>query len=268
MSCRSLSCLAIFCGISSCFLFGQQRGDPHPQRDAQAIEILSRVVQAAGGAQAVANIRDITESGEITFHWGEGHKGSVTIKTLNGNHFRMEADLPEGKRVWAVKAGLGSVREPKGGVHVISGDNAINLENLTFPIVHIVAALRDSASDISFVGIEKRDDRSIYRLRLRGHLGLGKAQEGPGFVVVKDLLIDALTFGIVSIEDHPFRTYDASKKQSDKPSREIDFGDFRTINGIQVPFSITTRLMGQKTLTIDLSNVAFNTDVSEQDFQN
>jgi hypothetical protein len=219
-------------------------------RDSDAIEVLARTLAAAGGLQAVSAVRDLTESGEITFHWGEGHKGPVTLQGLTGNHFRMEADLPEGKRIWVVKSGVGSLKEPKGRVHAISGDNAINLENLTFPIAHIVAALTDSTANVLLVGIEKQADRSVYRLRVKGHLGLTEIGKSPGLLVEKDLLIDALTFSIVSVGDRPFRTYDAGHKPSDKPSREINFGDFRAVRGIQVPFSITTKLMGQETLTI------------------
>lgn len=107
---------------------------------------------------------------------------------------------------------------------------------------------------------------------------------------MKDLLIDALNFSILSVEDRPFRTYQArgnvadksaesSEKLSDQPSepkgklsdrppRAIEFGDFRTVNGVLVPFSISTKLMGQETLTIHLSSVVFNSNLSSEDFKN
>jgi hypothetical protein len=237
-------------------------------RDGDAIEILTRAVAAAGGLQALSNVRDLTESGEVTFHWGEGHTGAVTIQALGGDRFRMEADLPEGKRTWAVRAGVGSVKEPKGRVHAISGDNAINLENLTFPAAHIVAVLTDSTSDVSFVGIEKQSGRSIYRIRVTGRLGLGSTSAGPRITVAKDLMVDALNFNIVGVEDHLIRRYERDRIPSDKPSRVIEFEDFRKVDGVLVPFSITTRLMGQKTFSIRLSSVEFNRNLIDRDFQN
>jgi hypothetical protein len=85
---------------------------------------------------------------------------------------------------------------------------------------------------------------------------------------LKELLIDALNFSILSVEDRPFRTCEikrkfsdktakADRKLSDEPSREIEFGDFRTVNGALVPFSIHTKLMGQPTLSIHLTRVSF-----------
>jgi hypothetical protein len=45
------------------------------------------------------------------------------------------------------------------------------------------------------------------------------------------------------------------------------FSDYRAINGILVPFSITERVAGQTTWTIQLSQIAFNTGLGDTDFQ-
>jgi hypothetical protein len=236
----------------------------HPVRDAQAIEILARTVQAAGGAQALASVHDLTESGEITFYWGKDVKGPVTIRALGGNHFRMEADLPEGKSTWIVKDGIGAKKDGD-MAKSISRDNALNLCNLTYPISHVAAGLADPATDVSFIGLEKREDRSVYRLRVKGKLGL--VGDGSPASVVKDIIVDALTFDILSVEDHPFRTYKRGGKPSDTAPREIDFADFRTVSGLRVPLSIGTKLQGQRTLSIHLSEVTFNNNLSVNNFE-
>jgi len=261
---RSVCSLAVFLGVMSCSLFGQQPGDMHSVRDAQAIEILARIVQAAGGARALASVHDITESGEVTFYWGKDVEGPVTIRTLGGNHFRMEADLPEGKSTWIVKDGVGSKKDGDKATS-ISRENALNLCNLTYPVGHVAAGLADSATDISFIGIEKREDRSVYRLRVKGKLGL--VVDGSPASVVKDIIVDALTFDILSVEDRPFRTYKPGGKPSDTAPREIDFSDFRAVNGVRVPFSIGTKLQGQRTLSIHLSEVTFNNNLAASNFE-
>jgi hypothetical protein len=273
---RSACRLAVSLYVMSCSLFGQQPGDVHHLRDAQAIEVLARTLQAAGGGQALASVHDITESGEITFYWGKDVKGPITIRALGGNHFRMEADLPEGKSTWIVKDGVGSKKESE-KVTPISRDNAVNLGNLTYPVGHVVAALADSASDVSFVGIEKRAGRSIYRLRVKGQLGL-VSQPWMGGPVVKELLIDALTFDIVSVEDHPMPTRNVERrsairsaatteKRSDPPSRVIEFADFRVVKSVRLPFSVSTKLLGQETMSIRLDKVIFNSDLGVEGFE-
>jgi hypothetical protein len=176
----------------------------------------------------------------------------------------MEADLPEGKSTWIVKDGVGLKRDGD-KVQSISRENAINLCNLTYPVGHVAAALADSTNGVSFVDIEKRQDRSVYRLRITGRLGL-VGDRSPASVV-KDLLVDALTFDVLSLEDHPYPTYGPRGKASDTAPREIEFGDFRTVNGVRVPFSIDTNLNGQHTLNIRLSQVTFNSHLSVSDFQ-
>jgi hypothetical protein len=255
--------LTITVAVTPCSSFGQQA--KAPERDAQSIEILTRVIQASGGTQALAGVHDITESGEITFYWGENVKGPVTIRTLGGNHFQMEADLPAGKSTWVIRDGSGSKKDGDKSVP-ISTENAINLGNLTYPLGHIAAALADVATEVSFVGIVEQEGRSVYRLRVKGQLGL-VGTPSPGVRVVKDILVDALSFDIVGVQDRPYRTYKPGRRASDPPAREIDFTDFRVVNGVRIPFSITTNLQGQKTLDIRLSEVTFNKGLGEGDFQ-
>jgi hypothetical protein len=240
----------------------------HPQRDPVLLDVLSRVITASGGPQALTFVRDVTESGEIMFCADEPVKVPVSIRLLGGHHFRMEADTPEGKRTWVVKNGVGSLTEADGQVHSISYENAVNLGNLTFPLSHFATALNDIRTDVSLVGIENREGRSIYRLRVRGELGLKERNTCPDIPVVKDLLIDAISFDILSVEDRPFATYEPNGRLSQNPSRTIEFGEFRTVNGIRVPFRITTRLMGQQTLSIQLTSVTFNNNLVDQDFDN
>jgi hypothetical protein len=260
--------VSLFALLLSCSLQSQQTSIRTPERDAQSVGILSRTMLAAGGSPAISSIHDIVEKGKITFYWSKDVKGPVTIMNHDGNCFRMEADLPEGARTWIVKTGVGSLKEPQGRVHPMTGNNSINLENLTFPLAHVRAALADGVTDISFVGIESQDGHSVYRIRLKGPLGLTGTGEGLHIPVVKDIVIDALNFNIVSVEDRPFQIYEKSGKPSDKVSRVIEYSDYREVGGVLMPFSISTKLMGQKTLAIDLSNILFNMSLNEQDFQN
>ena len=192
-------------------------------------------------------------------------KGPVVIRSIGGARFRMDADLPQGKSTWLLRDGDGT-RKEAGNEHRISAENALNLGNLTFPLAHIAAALTDIATDVSFVGIEKRNGRSVYRLRLKGQLGL--TTKRWALSIVKDLLIDALTFDILGVGDHPYPTYDRGGKPSDIAPREIDFSDFRVVSGVRVPFSISAKLQGQLTMSILLSEIAFNSNLSDTDFRN
>jgi hypothetical protein len=249
--------------VTSClFLFGQEQPKT-PRRDPVLLDVLARVVNAAGGPQTLASVHDLTESGEITFCWGDGVKGPVTIRTLGRNNFRMEANLPDAKKTWVVRNGSGTRIEGEKTVPM-TNDGALNLENITYPLAHVTAALTDSATDVSLVGIEKQEGRSLYRLRVKGQLGLA-SESSQRNAVTKELLIDALNFDIVSVEDRPFPNRAGGSK--DTPSRTIEYGDFRVVKGARIPFSITTKLLGQKTFSIHLADVTFNSNLTDEDFQ-
>jgi hypothetical protein len=258
---RSVVFLAV---AASCASLLSQEHAKSVQRDPVLVEVLSRVVNAAGGAPALAAVHNLTESGEITFYWAKDVKSPVSIRGLGGNHFRMEADLPQGKRVWVVKDGVGSRKEADQKAVDLPYSNAINFGNLTFPIAHVASALADPAADVTLVGIEKRKGRSVYHLRLKGRLGLvgKKTAAGP---FVKEVLVDALSFDILAVKDFPYHV-NSKGKPSDTAPREIAYEDFRVVDGLRVPFSIDTKLEGQPTFSIRLNEATFNTNLTDSDF--
>jgi len=253
--------------LSSAYLFCQvQAPSKAPQRDPLLLEVLTRVVNAAGGPKALTSVRDLTESGEITFHWTEEVKGPVVIRAIGANHFRMDADVPNGKRIFVVREGVGSEKNGDQKVRPLSSENALSMGGLTFPVGYVTAALADSATRVALLGIETRDSRSVYRVRLNGQLGL-VSNSKLGGPTVKELLIDALTFDIVSVEDLPFSAYANTRKLLERPSRTVEFGDFRSMYGIRIPFSISVSVLGQQAETIHLSEAVFNKNLSDDQFR-
>jgi hypothetical protein len=240
-------------------------GRKAPERDAQSIEILNRVVQAAGGSQALAAVRDITERGEITFYWGKGQKGPVTIEMVGGRRYRMEADLPQGPSVWITRDGTGWKKESDERVVGLSSENATPMGNFTYPIGQVVASLADPNTSVSFVGIESRKDHSVYRLRVTGRLGLLPTTSVIS-AISKDLIIDALSFDIVGVADRSFPVYEGGRP-SDKAPYEVDFSDFHAVNQLRVPFLIDMTLMGQHAMDIRVTEVTLNSGVREEQFQ-
>jgi hypothetical protein len=263
---RKLLLGLFFSLLVSSFMSGQHQDAKPPERDPQSLEILARAVQAAGGSQSLASVRDITEKGEIEFHWGSDVKGPVTIQMLGTNHFRLDYEVPGRKSALIVKDGFG-FEQSEGKARAISHIRAVNLGNLTFPIAHSVAAIADPLTQISFVDIERQNGRSVYRVRLTGRLGLvtnGHSTQP----VTKELIIDALTYDIVSVDDQPlFSPMERSNRaRSHVAQRQIEYGDFRLVNGVRLPFSIKVRIVGQETMTILLNQTNFNSNLRDEDF--
>jgi hypothetical protein len=238
-----------------------ESGPNSPQRDPRAIDILNRTLKAAGGMQALSGIHNFTESGGITLYFAEEVKGPVLIRSLGGNYFRMDASVPGGKRSWTLSGSHGSRRESSGKEYALTDQSAVDLANLSFPLAYVTAAVLDPQATIAFRGVEDWKGRSVYRIQLKGKLGV--VDRG---ILVRDLLVDAIGFDILVVEDEHLRIHKPGEKPTDLASRQIEFGDFRVASGIRVPYWINTRFMGQQVMRIELNQIAFNGQLSNLDF--
>ncbi len=236
-----------------------------PVRDPQALAILSQTLSAGGGMAQVRAIQDFTATGAITYFWaGDEVQGNVTLRGRGPWQFRLDANLPNGVRSWAVNNGSGSLREPSGTTTSIPFHNAVNFGSLTFPLAHLAAALQEPSMSISYAGIVTTGGRQAHQIRVRQVFNSqSDANDAVGKLTARDYFIDVATFQILGTLDmvHPQRD------PADNHAHEIQFSDYRLANGILVPFSITERVAGQRTWNIQLDRISFNVGLRDTDFQ-
>jgi len=262
---KELLGLAIVVAILVSLSYSQQGTQAKtPERDAQSIAILNRVIRAVGGSQSLALIHDITEKGEITFHSDKVSKGPVAIQMLDGCCFRLDAELPDGKTSWLVREGQGSEQRNNERVPM-SHLRAASLENLSYPVGYAISAIEDRTVSVSFVGVENREGHSTYRIRVGAQLGSNARPTlvGP---LARDLLVDALTFDVIGVEDLEYLSYQRFGARG-PVHHEVDFEDFRAIHGTRLPFRVAAKVGGQETLDIRLDEVTFNSNLQLSAFQ-
>jgi hypothetical protein len=82
-------------------------------------------------------------------------------------------------------------------------------------------------------------------------------------LATRDFFVDPNTFQILSSQDsaHP------KDNLSETCPHEMQFSNYQSTNGVLVPFAITETVCGQVTDTITLSQIAFNTGLTDSDFQ-
>lgn len=235
-----------------------------PTRDPQALTILTQCLQAAGGTQAIAAIQDFTATGRITYNWAnQPVQGSVTVRGRGTGQFRLDANLADGNLSWAVNNGIGLYKKLDGSTTHIFFPNAVNFGSLTFPYAYIAASLADPSTNISYIGIDTKNGKKTYDIRLQQTFS---SERDPNGVLSKltqrDFFIDTGTFQIVRTADmvHP------EKVATIDIPHEMDFSDYRSVNGVMVPFSIGEMTVGQHTYTIQLDQVHFNTGLQDSDF--
>lgn len=250
-----------------CALPGLTRAQSTPQaaKDPQAITILAQCLQAAGGPANLAAIQDFTGSGTITYYWADNPvTGSVTIRGRGTDEFRLDANLPNGTQSWFVSGGAGSLRDVKGTIRTIPFQNGRNLAFLAFPYLKIISALNDPSVAISFLGSVEFNGQQAYAIRLQNTYP-PKADPGGslGRLMEVELMLDPTTNLLQGQRDTVFPPYNSTRSIS----HEVRYGDYRPINGVLFPYSITETVGGQRTWALQLDSINFNTGLTDSDFQ-
>jgi hypothetical protein len=242
----------------------QGTSSPQPfQRDAEAIQILTQALNAAGGIATLGALKDYTASGTVNYYWGDGEQGTVVVKGRGTGQFRIDATLPEGVRSWSVSNGSGWIKEANGGSDVIFAHNAMNLGSLTFPFTFLISALQDPSVSLIYVGLESNNGISTHHIRTQRNYS---PNSDPAGILQKlsrrEFFIDSSNLLIVASEDMAHPRDNATIAHP----RRIEFSDYRKLNDVLVPFLIAESVEGQRGETIQLNEIAFNVGLQDSDF--
>ncbi|MGC2829402.1 MAG: hypothetical protein WB994_07170 [Candidatus Acidiferrum sp.] len=249
--------------LASSQLDGQQ--NIAAQRDPQALSILTQVLAASGGSVALSSVQDFTGSGTITNYWaGAEVKAPVTLRSKGPQECRLDANLPEGTKSWAVSYGQGSLQEPSGEKTSIPFSNSWNLGYLSAPQLAFLAALNDSSISVVQVTQPIIGNRQVYDIRLQKSFANQDDPTGElSKWTTKDYFVDPTTLTIVATQDAAYSN--DSPRHSFK--HQVAFSDYRSVNGVLFPFAIAETIEGQQTWSIQLSSITLNNGLTDSIFQ-
>jgi hypothetical protein len=119
------------------FLLPSAAQQPSPrsrQRDPQALAVLTKSLNAAGGAAYIAAIQDFTATGTITYNWaGKDVPGSVTVYGKGLIEFRMDANVSSGTQGFIVNGEAGTLIPLNGPETKLPFYSVMTASSLTFP---------------------------------------------------------------------------------------------------------------------------------------
>jgi hypothetical protein len=238
---------------------------PAPARDQQAVSILTQCLSAAGGLPAVTAILDFKATGSVTYYWaGQEATGTTIVKGRGTTQFRIDSAVSSGNYTLLVNNLSGELKDIRGRTTPITFANAVNKGNLIFPLAEIANRFPDTTVGITYVGLVTLNGQQVHQISTRRVLmtDTGRGQF-MNTLTRRDFFIDPQTSQVVATLDqgHP-----DNKDQIDFPHVML-FSNYQTVNGILVPFSITERVAGQTTWTMQLSQITFNSGLGDTDFQ-
>jgi hypothetical protein len=238
---------------------------PTVVRDPQAVSVLTQALNAAGGILAIAAVQDYTATGSVTYYWaGEEAPGTVVVKSRGAAQFRIDATMTAGVRSWAVSNGAGFLVNTDGTNSSIPATNTLNLGNMTLPVIYLAASLQDANTGIAYVGLEAKNGSTVHHIQLQKVFAPAVDPIGNlSGLTTRDVFIDSTSLLVLSTLDmfHP-----ENQSAIDYP-HEVQFSDFRLVNGILTPFAIAEFSSRQCTFAIQLSQINFNTGLQDLDFQ-
>jgi hypothetical protein len=251
-----LLCLLLF-NVS---VWGQETqpgtAPPPAPKDPQALSVLTQALAVAGGATAINAIADYRATGDITYSGNPQVQGSVTVQGLGLNECRLDADLPNGVRSWAVTEGRLSQKDENSFVQLIHSQIAMHLGGLVFPYQELSFAVNSWGYGITNKGLTQVNGHSAYDIQVQlVGAGMSRPQRLADFYT-RDYFVDATSFQIVMTQDFvPVQL-----------PRQLQYSNFTLVNGVLVPLSITEVVYGHQTWTIQLNQISFNTGLQDSAF--
>ena len=248
-------------------LLAQQhtQSQPAPVRDPQAVSILTQSLNAAGGADALAAMRDFTASGKITYFWTEkGETGTVTVKSRGMKQFRLDATLSDGVLTAVVNNGTSRIKETDGTTRQLINQHADNIGALYLPFAEIAAALTDPSIAITDLGTATENGQTTHGIRLqRTFSTLDDSQQTRAKMTQREIFIDSRTFMVVRTRDL------ATTRSNPVPSvvHDLIFSNYQQLNGVLFPYSISEALNHQQVVAMQFDTVKFNNGLGDGDFQ-
>jgi hypothetical protein len=236
-----------------------------PVRDQQAVSVLTQSLSVAGGLPTIAAVLDFKATGNVTYFWaGEEVTGSTTIKGRGTDQFRIDSAVSNGTYTLLVNNKSGEVKDIKGKTTPITFANAAKKGNLIFPLAEIAARVQDTTVGITYIGLTNFNGQQVHQIRTRRILTADTGHSQTiNTLTTRDFFIDPQTFQVVATLD---QVHPENNTQVDI-SHQITFSDYRPVNGILIPFSISEKIAGQITWTIQISQITFNNGLGDIDFQ-
>ncbi|MGC2528614.1 MAG: hypothetical protein WA639_12760 [Candidatus Acidiferrum sp.] len=235
-----------------------------PQRDPQAVAILTQALNAAGGVSAIAAVQDFTATGNVTYASADSTPASVSIRGRGLHEFRIDATLTDGVHSWIINSGAALQKNPDGSTSPLPSQDTIKPASTMFPLLELLTAVQDPSIGVSYEGSVTHDGQQVQAIAVQKYFPLGEDPAGALSGITKaHIFIDPNAFTVQSIVDKAFRRDGGQGEYS----HETQFSNYQKVSGMLVPFAITESIAGQQTTMIQLSQITFNTGLNDADFE-
>jgi hypothetical protein len=255
-SCLFRSFLLILVG--STLLFSQSQP---PVSDPRVLSLVSLSITALTGGTGIS---DVTLSG--TAAWSNGTKSetaSATLMAKGSGESRFDMTLSAGHRSEIRNDGsssaLGEVLLSDGSVLQWSPQNCMVNAAWFFPQLSVLAETANSSLIFSYVGQESRNGQAVQHIQSYQYASTNTAAVQQWSTM--DIYMDAASLLPTAFV---FNTFSTDGSQTIPV--EVDFSNYQTVGGVQVPFRIQRYVAGNLGFDFSVASARFNTGLQDSLF--
>ena len=227
------------------------------------------LTQSAAALQGTTAVTDVTLMGTAQRIVGsDDQSGSVTLKATATGGSRVDLNLSSGMysevRNASAVPSVGSWSGPDGVAHPIVQHNLWTDAGWFFPVFPVAHGSQPTAYAASYIGQETLDESlSVQHVSIR-QLPLDATSAASVFqhLSQEELYLDSTTLLPVAIA---FSVHPDDNTMFDIPV-EIRFSDYRSTNGVQVPFHIQKFLNNTLQLDLQIQTVTLNSGLASSTF--
>ncbi|MGA2981878.1 MAG: hypothetical protein ABSD76_19965 [Terriglobales bacterium] len=254
--CRSLCSLLVLVGSAT--LFSQNP----PVSDPQALSLVSQSMTALTGGTSMS---DVTLRGAAKWIVASSSEtANATLRAKGTKESRFDMTLGVGPRSEIrndnSSTSLGEVLASDGTVHPWSIGNCLTNASWFFPQLSVLGATGDPTLIFVYVGLESRNGVSVQHIQSYRYTSMSAAT--TRLLSTMDIYLDATSFlpTAFAFNTTPIRG------AAQNIGVEADFSNYKSVNGIQVPFRIQRYVAGNLGFDLSVMSVQFNSGLSDSLF--
>jgi outer membrane lipoprotein-sorting protein len=248
--------------LSSSLLLNSQQSVATPQRDPQAVAVLTQMLTASGWGKASLPTDGIA-SGTVTRVSGDTQQSvAVTMKIRGPRIYRVEVRDPSGPITTIINGDAGAVTRTA-GTAFLPAHSAISQRAWAFPFFSDLCALSDAAVGFQYVATETLNGNLAHRVEIiRSYSSSDPMSSLRNRVAHLTVWVSATTWLPMQIQ--------FNRVSDDNPTaiRSLvrTFSDYRVVNGLAIPFRQEQFAAGQLLQKLQLTSVSFNTGLPDSEF--
>lgn len=234
------------------------------KQDAQAIAVAKAAFDAMGGVKAFLDYQDSVATGTVTIYSGGNPVScSITIKSKGLRQTRAELQMEKGTNVRIVSKGQGAIIRPDGRVKILDSNNTFYEHVNHLPLLSVLAEYGGGHVNLIYQGtaVVQGQAEDVVEIDFVPDLSPGG---GPIFAAKSRILF--FVNQATRLVDKTQRATFFEGDPTNTFSEESYYEDYRSVNGMLVPFHQTVFIDGKLDSDLKLTSLDFNVGVSDSDF--